>query len=334
MFKALKSKSLIAMIAIMAVLLVTALACGSDATAVPPPTQDIRALMAEALQSAAPATTEGVTQEDVQAAISAALAQAAASGVSEADVQSAVAMAIADAASDAQQPLSEAQIQTLVAQALASALPTPAVLIQEVEVTPVPADKKTIVFSDLNWSSAELQTRIAMYITEHGYGYPVDAIFGDTISMQVGLTNGDTHVTMEIWLPNQQQWWDKQLKDGTVIPVGKSLDDNWQSAFVVPTYVVEQNPGLMSVSDLPEYMDLFVTPESNGKALLVSCLAGWACEITNESQVMEYGLEDVIELQTPGSQAVWMRTSQGPSRKASLHYSTTGGPLRSRRSWN
>ena len=50
-------------------------------------------------------------------------------------------------------------------------------------------------------------------------------------------------MTMEICLPNQQAAWDKALKDGAIIPVGKSLDDNWQSAFVVPTYVVEQNPG-------------------------------------------------------------------------------------------
>ena len=131
----------------------------------------------------------------------------------------------------------------------------------------------------------------------------MDATFGDTNSLQVGLANGDTHITMEIWLPNQQEWWDKQIKDGAVISAGKSLDDNWQSAFIVPTYVVEQNPGLKSVFDLPEYMDLFVTPESNGKALLVSCLAVWNCSGHNASQVKAYGLEDVIELQTPGSLA-------------------------------
>ena len=303
MFNSLRPKTLGALFGIMAILLVTALACGSNATAVPAPTQDVRALLQEAVQNAVPTTSEGVTQADVQAAISAALSQAAASGVTETDVQAAVAKAIADAASDSQQPLTEAQIQTLVASALQSALPTPAVQIKEVQVTAVPAAKETIIFSDLNWSSAELQTRIAQYIVENGYGYPVDAIFGDTISMQVGLASGDTQVTMEIWLPNQQVWWDKEIKDGSVIPVGKSLDDNWQSAFVVPTYVVEDNPGLKSVFDLPEYMDLFVTPESNGKALLVGCLVGWACEIDNEAQVKAYGLEDVVELQNPGAQA-------------------------------
>ena len=227
MFNSLKPKTLVALFAIMALLLVTALACGSSATPVP---QVIE-----------------VTKEV--------------------------------------EVIKEVEV------------------VRQVLVTPVPAAKETIIFSDLNWSSVELQTRIAQYIVEHGYGYPVDAIFGDTISMQVGLSEGDTHVSMEIWLPNQQAWWDKELKDGSVIPVGKSLDDNWQSAFVVPTYVVEDNPGLKSVFDLPDYMDLFVTPESNGKALLVGCLVGWACEIDNEAQVKAYGLEDVIELQNPGAQA-------------------------------
>ena len=225
MFNALKPKALVALFAITAVLLVTVLACGASATAVP----QIKEVIKEV----------EVIKE----------------------------------------------------------------IVKEVEVTPVPAAKKTIIFSDLNWSSAELQTRIAQYIVEHGYGYPVDAILGDTISMQVGLSQGDTHVSMEIWLPNQQVWWDKQIKEGGVIPVGKSLDDNWQSAFVVPTYVVEQNPGLKSVFDLPDHMDLFVTPESDGKALLVGCVIGWACEIHNELQVKAYGLEDVIKIQNVGAQA-------------------------------
>ena len=190
-----------------------------------------------------------------------------------------------------------------------SATPAPVVIekqvevIKEVTVMPKPAAKETIIFSDLNWASVELQTRIAQYIVQHGYGYPVDAIFGDTTALQLGLSNGDTHVSMEIWLPNQQEWWDKSLKNGAVIPVGKSLDDNWQSAFVVPTYVVEDNPGLKSVFDLPDYMDLFVTAESNGKARLVSCVVGWQCEIHNETQATAYGLTDVVDLQAPGSQA-------------------------------
>ena len=162
-------------------------------------------------------------------------------------------------------------------------------VIKEVMVAPPPAEKKTIVFSDLNWDSALLQNQIAMYIVKNGYDYPVDTVFGGTVPLQTGLLNGDTQVTMEIWLPNQQDWWDEAMKEASLIPVGKSLDDNWQSAFVVPTYVVEENPGLKTVQDLAQFKDLFVTAESKGKARLVSCVAGWRCEKINADKVAAYG---------------------------------------------
>ena len=42
-------------------------------------------------------------------------------------------------------------------------------------------EKRPIVFSDLNWTSAQVQNRIAQYIVEEGYGYPTDVIFGATL---------------------------------------------------------------------------------------------------------------------------------------------------------
>ena len=39
-------------------------------------------------------------------------------------------------------------------------------------------EKETIVFSDLNWPSAEIQARVAAYIVEHGYEYPVELVRG------------------------------------------------------------------------------------------------------------------------------------------------------------
>ena len=176
-------------------------------------------------------------------------------------------------------------------------------VIKNVAVAPPPAEKKTIVFSDLSRDSAQLQNRIAMYIVKNGYGYPVDTVLGNTTALQTSLLNADTQVTMEIRLPKQQEWWDKATMEASVIPMGKSLDDNWRSAFVVPTYVVEQNPELKSVKDLPKFKDLFVTPDSNGKARLVSCVIGWACEKSNEGKIAAYGLEDTIELVTPSSAA-------------------------------
>ena len=68
-------------------------------------------------------------------------------------------------------------------------------------------ERETIIFSDLNWTSAQVQNRIAQYIVEKGYGYPTDVVFGATLRCFNGLRAGDTHVTMEIWLPNQDEAW-------------------------------------------------------------------------------------------------------------------------------
>ena len=174
-----------------------------------------------------------------------------------------------------------------------------------VEVMAPEGPKDTIIFGDLNWSSALLQNRIAQYIVEKGYGYPTDVKFGATLPLFQGLQNGDTHVTMEIWLPNQDEAWNKAREDGAVLSVGKSLGNDWQSAFVIPAYLQEQYPDLDSVEDLKEqqYKDLFKTAETGDKARLVSCIIGWACEDVNAKQVEGYGLSDHVEIINPGDGA-------------------------------
>ncbi|MDE0079703.1 MAG: hypothetical protein OXO50_19445, partial [Caldilineaceae bacterium] len=91
----------------------------------------------------------------------------------------------------------------------------------------------TIIFSDLNWPSAELQNRIAQYIVEKGYGYSTDVVLGATLPLFQGLRKGDTHVTLEIWLPNQDEAWYEALGNGEVVEIGASLGKDWQSAFVI-----------------------------------------------------------------------------------------------------
>ena len=161
-------------------------------------------------------------------------------------------------------------------------------------------EKEPIVFSDLNWVSAEIQTRVAAYIVEHGYGYPTEFVAGDTVSLWQALVNGDTHVTMEIW-PAQQEWL-ADVDEGTLVDLGTSLDTGWE-AWVIPQYVKDANPGLVSVSDIPAHMDVFVTSDSRGKARFVTCVPGWACEQVNAAKVESYGLTDVLDLVVPGSGA-------------------------------
>ncbi len=164
-------------------------------------------------------------------------------------------------------------------------------------------EKPTLIFSDLDWPSAQLQNAIVRRILEDGYGYETDAIFGGTVPMMEALRRGDTNITMEIWLPNQQDAFDEAISADTITVIGNSLEDNWQSAFVIPNYTAEANPGLRSVEDLkdPAHMELFITPDSKGKARLINCIPGWECEGVNQTKLVTYGLTEHVELINPGS---------------------------------
>ncbi len=173
--------------------------------------------------------------------------------------------------------------------------------VAEENTAPAPAID-TIIFSDLNWPSALIQNRIAQYIVEKGYGYSTDVVFGATLPLFQGLRKGDTHVTFEIWLPNQNDAWIEALTNDEVVEVGVSLGKDWQSAFVIPAYLQEQYPDLDSVEDLKDekFKALFATAETGGKARLVSCPLGWGCEAVNAAQVIGYELEEHVHVVNPG----------------------------------
>ena len=184
-------------------------------------------------------------------------------------------------------------------------VPVEKVVVVEKVVEPPPREKQTLIFSDLNWSSAQVQNRIAQYIVEKGYGYPTDVVFGATLPLFQGLRRGDTHITLEIWLPNQIESWEQALAAGEVVSIGESLGNDWQSSFVIPAYLQEEYPDLDSVEDLKEekFKALFRTTETGDKARLVSCPIGWACEVGNAAQVEAYGLSEHVEIINPGDGA-------------------------------
>ena len=125
--------------------------------------------------------------------------------------------------------------------------------------------KPTLIFSDLNWSTALLQNAVARAILQDGYDYPTDSVAGGTIPLMQALVAGDTNVTLEIWLPNQQEAYAKATAEGTIERIGKSIDGSaWQSAFLIPQYTKDANPGLNTVEDLKkdEYKSLFVRADT------------------------------------------------------------------------
>ena len=158
-----------------------------------------------------------------------------------------------------------------------------------------------VVFGNPNWTSVQLQTEIARHMVEHGYGYATEKVLGPSIPLFQGLRDGDIHLLMEVWLPNQIEQWEAALSAGDILDLGTSLGNDWQSAFVIPAYLQEQYPGLDHVEDLKQqqYRSLFSTAETGGKARLVSCVVGWSCEEVNRQQIEGYGLQDHVYIVNP-----------------------------------
>ncbi len=248
---------------------------------------EMKAMVESAVMAA---TADSVTSSDVQSAITMAVSDAQANAVTSEEVMAAVDSAVMQATKDA---TTAEDIQAIVAKAL-----------EERAMMDAPP-RQTIIFGDLNWPSALLQNRIAQYLIEKGYGYPTDVKFGSTLPLFQGLKRGDTHVTMEIWLPNQDEAWNEARAEGAVLSVGKSLGKDWQSGFVIPKYLQEQYPELDNVEDLKDqqFKDLFKTAETGDKARLVSCIIGWACETVNAAQITGYGLDDHVHIVNPGDGA-------------------------------
>ena len=239
----------------------------------------VQTIVGEAI--AAIPTPENLTAEDVQGIIAMVMGGQS-EGLTAMQVQDIVNNALM--AAEDPDALTAMKVQEIVAMALADAA------MEEAK------QKGTITFATLNWSSAEIQSALAQYIVKHGYGYPVGERAGSTIPLFQGLLGGDIDVTLEIWLPNQNNVWLPALDEGAVIPVGNSLNEQWQSAFVIPTYLAEKYPDLQSVEDLRDFVGQDKFPEEDGKIILWTCPGSWGCHETNNRQVAAYGLEDVISL--------------------------------------
>ena len=163
---------------------------------------------------------------------------------------------------------------------------------------------RPVVLAGLDWDSNSFQNGIASFILEHGYGCEIDVIPGSTIPLLNGMIRGDIDITMEMWIPNVRDAWEKAEADGDVSEVGVSYPDAAQ-AWYVPKYLVEgddaQAPDLKSVSDLPKYAELFADPEEPGKGRFYNCILGWGCEVMNTKKLTAYGLTDSFTNFRPGT---------------------------------
>lgn len=185
------------------------------------------------------------------------------------------------------------------------------------------AASKKLVLADVGWDSVQVHNRIAGFILEHGYGYKVEYMPGQTIPLFAGLARGDVDINMEVWVDNQQEAYDKAVNAGQVVDLGANFPDSWQG-WMVPTYVIKGDPkrgikpvapDLRSVEDFPKYWKVFKDQEDPSKGRFYSCIPGWECEKINEKKFNAYGLDKYYNIFLPGSYAALVGSLAGAIKK-------------------
>lgn len=177
--------------------------------------------------------------------------------------------------------------------------------------------KEPVVFADLGWDSVLVHNQIAAFVLEKGFDYPPSEFTpGETIPLMEGMAAGDIDVSMEIWVENAQEAYDKYISEGKILDLGENFWDNWQG-WLVPTYMIEDGdiPAGISVDQMSEYWELFKDPEDPNKGAFYSCIPGWECQKINEAKMKVYGLDEYYNIVLPGSGAALLASMVGAYEK-------------------
>lgn len=167
-----------------------------------------------------------------------------------------------------------------------------------------------ITMADKSWDSILVHNRIVAFILEEGFGgYTVDFIPGDTIPLFNGVASGDIDITMESWHSNYLEAYEQEIASGRVVNIGQNMPDGPQGWWI-PRYMVEGDPSrdiepmitsLNDVSDLANYVDLFLDPENPGMGRIIFPPPGWSAAIVSEDILESSGLDATFTGFLPGS---------------------------------
>lgn len=171
--------------------------------------------------------------------------------------------------------------------------------------------KEPIIFADEGWDSVRFHNEVAGTIIEEGYGYKTDQTIGSSAAVWQGLEKAQIDVHMEAWTENLKEIYTNAIESGEVVKLAVNFDDNYQGLYV-PTYVIEGDaergiepiaPDLAYITDLSKYKDLFQDPDDPEKGRIIGSISGWSVDEMLQEAVVDYGLDEMFNYMTPGSEA-------------------------------
>ena len=154
---------------------------------------------------------------------------------------------------------------------------------------------------DFDWDSANVNTAIASFILEKGYGCKVEVSKGSTTPIMAALFDQQIDIVTEVWRDNLVQLIEDNLAKGNIVELGINTPESGQGFYVdKPT---SDKYGLKHVNDMKRanIAALFADPEAPGKGRMTSCISGWTCYTINLVKHKVYGLDKFYTNFDPGS---------------------------------
>ena len=146
------------------------------------------------------------------------------------------------------------------------------------------------------WTGAQAIAHLIKEVVVSRMGGTAELVPGNNaaIFQAMDAGKGDIDVHPDVWLPNQQTFTDKYVKDAGSVTLSENSYEGKQS-FCVSKAFSEAN-GVTSIFDLarPEIAKL-MDSDGNGKGEIWIGAPGWASANVNEVKVRDYGLMPFME---------------------------------------
>lgn len=138
--------------------------------------------------------------------------------------------------------------------------------------------------AEMNWTSGGIITGVTAFLLEQGYGCNVTVIPSATTTAITSLAeNNEPDVVPELWV-NSAPVFFRLEEEGRVLKASDSFSDGGTEHWLVPDYLVEENPELATIEgilDNPDAVD----------GVFHSCPDGWGCRIVSDALAEAFDLE-------------------------------------------
>ena len=162
-----------------------------------------------------------------------------------------------------------------------------------------------VKIAEMNWASAQLMANVDKIILEKGYGCDVELVSGDTMPTFTSMNEkGTPEIAPELWINAVKNPLDKAKAEKRLFVANDGPITGLGEGWWVTQNVIKKHPELKTVLDIIKRPDLFPHPEDKSKGAMMTCPAGWNCQLSTNNLFRAFDMEKKgWKLIDPGSAA-------------------------------